>query len=82
MVEESEGKGLLTGMGSLLKLSYAFISSDLHISDESFLESLLRNPQILLMSLSIIPGWVKNNRASSKQEDRFPGPEEANVDHA
>lgn len=74
MVEESEGKHLLTGMGSPLKLSYAFISSDLHISNDSFLESLLRNPQILLTSLSTISGWVKNNRASSKQEDWSPGP--------
>lgn len=81
-VEESEGKGLVTGIGCLLKLCCVFISSDLHISDDSFLESLLRNPHILLTSLSIIPGWVKNNTVRSKQEDLFPGPEEDNVDNA
>lgn len=54
--------------GKGLRLLYTFLPSDLHISDYSFLESLLRNPQILLTSLSKIPGWVKNNTVRSKQE--------------
>lgn len=56
--------------------------SDLHISDCSFLESLLRNTQLLFRSLSIISVWVKNNAVKSKQEDQFLGPEEVSVDHA
>ena len=56
--------------------------SDFHTSDYSFLESLLRNTQVLFRSSSIISVWVKNNTVKSKQEDLFPGQEEANVDRA
>lgn len=48
--------------------------SDLHVSHYSFLESLLRNIQLLFRSLSFI--------SVSKQEDSFLWPEEVNVAHA